>query len=303
MKHCPNCRTRYTDDTLRFCLQDGTPLAADSEQLPPTAAFGETETETVISPRQVERLPVDAPENYATNRLQNPEIVYAPTETAAPPRKSRTLPIVLLTAFVTLLLLGAGGIGAWLYLRNNQNEVAKNSAVVNQSTNANSNSKANAKISPSPTATPKNQENANAANAVETPTPVAVNIAQVKKEVSGRVNSWIDLTESRDINEYMNLYAGTVDYYNKSSVSAATIRNDKQRAFESFDSIQMNISNLIVTPDATGERATAVFDKEWVFEGEEKYSAGKVQSQLQLKKINNQWLIVGERDLKVYYTE
>ncbi len=303
MKHCPNCQTRYTDDTLRFCLQDGTPLVADAEQLPPTVAFGEAETETVISPRQVERLPVDAPQNYQTNRLQNPEIVHAPTETAAAPRKSKTLPIVLATAFVTLLLLGAGGIGAWLYLRNNQNEVAKNSAVVNQSTNANANAKANAKVSPSPTATPKNQENVNAANALETPTPVAVNVAQVKKDVSGRVNSWIDLTESRDIDEYMNLYAGTVDYYNKSSVSAATIRNDKQRAFDSFDSIQIDISNLNVTPDATGERATAVFDKEWVFEGEDKYSAGKVQSQLQLRKINNQWLIVGERDLKVYYTE
>ena len=101
MKHCPNCRTRYTDDTLRFCLQDGTPLAADAEQLPPTVAFGEAETETVISPRQVERLPVDAPQNYQTNRLQNPEIAHAPTETAALPRKSRTLPVILLTAFVT----------------------------------------------------------------------------------------------------------------------------------------------------------------------------------------------------------
>lgn len=302
MKHCPNCQTRYTDDTLRFCLQDGMPLVADSEVSQPTVAFGEAETETVISPRKVERLPIDVPENYATNRLQNSEIVYAPTEAAAPPRKSRTLPIVLATAFVTLLLLGAGGIGAWLYLRNNQNEVAKNSAV-NQTANTNSNSKPNAKNSPSPTATPKNQENANAANAAASPTPVAVNVAQVKKDVSGRINSWIDLTESRDIDEYMNLYAGTVDYYSKSSVSAATIRNDKQRAFDSFDSIQINISNLNITPDATGERATAVFDKEWVFEGEEKYSAGKVQSQLQLKKINNQWLIVGERDLKVYYTE
>jgi len=299
MKHCPNCQTRYTDDTLRFCLQDGTPLADDSEEMPPTVAFGETETETVISPRQVERLPVDAP-----NWEQSRETGVSPTQTG-PPRKSKTLPIVLLTAFVTLLLLGAGGIGAWLYLRNqrnNQNEIAKNSAANSQIANTNSNLKANAKNSPSPTATPKNQDNSNA-NAVETPTPVAVNVAQVKKEVSGRINSWIDLTESRNINEYMNLYAGTVDYYNKSNVSAAAIRNDKQRAFNSFDSIEMNISNLSVTPDATGERATAVFDKEWVFQGEEKYSAGKVQSQLQLRKINNQWLIVGERDLKVYYTE
>ncbi len=80
----------------------------------------------------------------------------------------------------------------------------------------------------------------------------------------------------------MNLYAGTVDYYNRKGIGAGSIRSDKQRAFNDFDSIEMNISNLSITPDASGERATAVFDKEWVFEGEEKYSAGKVQSQLQL---------------------
>jgi hypothetical protein len=65
----------------------------------------------------------------------------------------------------------------------------------------------------------------------------------------------------------------------------------------------MNISNLSVTPDATGERATAVFDKEWVFDGAEKSSSGKVKSELQMRKINGEWKITSERDLKVYYIE
>jgi len=300
MKYCPNCQTRYTDDTLKFCLQDGTPLADDSEEILPTVAFDETET--VFPPRQVEPLPVNLPETSASNWEQSRETPVSPTQ-ISPPRKSKTFLIVLLTAFATLLLLGAGGIGAWLYLRKNQNEIAKNTASNNQVVNNNSNPKSNVKNSPSPTATTKNQLDANAANAVESPAPVAVDVAQVKKEVSGRINSWIALTESRNINEYMNLYAGTVDYYNGKGIGAGSIRSDKQRAFNDFDSIEMNISNLSITPDASGERATAVFDKEWVFEGEEKYSAGKVQSQLQLRKINGQWLITGERDLKVYYTE
>ncbi len=58
-----------------------------------------------------------------------------------------------------------------------------------------------------------------------------------------------------------------------------------------------------VTPDASGEKATAVFDKEWNFEGAEKYSAGKVQQQLTLGKIGGRWLITGEKDLKTYYVE
>lgn len=300
MKYCPNCQTRYTDDTLKFCLQDGTPLAADSEDSLPTVAFDEAET--VVTPKQVERLPVDTPEAYAQNLEQSRETRVSPVQTA-PPRKSGTLPVVLLTALATLLL-GAAGIAAWLYLRNNRNEVAGNTVSNNQVVNSNSNTKSNAKNSPSLTATPKNQLDANAVNANANSTPFpAIDTGQVKKEISSRIDSWIDLTESRNINDYMNHYATTVDYYNKRDVSAAYIRGDKQRAFSDFDSIDMDISNLSVTPDASGERATAVFDKEWVFEGEEKYSAGKVQTQLQLRKINGQWLITGERDLKVYYTE
>lgn len=277
------------------------PLAADSEEAVPTVAFGETET--VVTPKQVEPLPGNPAETPAPNWEQSQVTRVSPVQTA-PPRKSKTLLVVLLTAFVTLLLLGAGGIGAWLYLKNNQNEIAANTVSNNQVINANSDTKANAKNSPSPTATPKNQLDANAANANTSLTPLpAIDAGQVKKEVSNSINSWIALTESRNINDYMNLYAGTVDYYNKRDASAAFVRSDKQRAFNDFDSIEIKVSNLTVTPEAGGERAVAVFDKEWVFEGEEKYSAGKVQTQLQLRKIKGQWLITGERDLKVYYTE
>src|SRR2546422_9221956 len=46
MKRCPKCNRRYDDDSLKFCLEDGSPLAAptrDSEPpptefLPPRAA-------------------------------------------------------------------------------------------------------------------------------------------------------------------------------------------------------------------------------------------------------------------------
>jgi hypothetical protein len=100
----------------------------------------------------------------------------------------------------------------------------------------------------------------------------------------------------------MSHYAATVDYYNKRGASVGSVRADKQRAFTTYDSIRITLSNMTVTPDASGDGATAVFDKEWVFEGV-KYSAGKVQTQLKLKKVNGQWLISGERDLKVYYTE
>ena len=64
--------------------------------------------------------------------------------------------------------------------------------------------------------------------------------------------------------------------------------------------MQVNISNLKVTPAASGNRATAVFDKSWRFENDSTTSEGKVQQQLTLEKLGENWVIVGEKDLKTY---
>ena len=32
MKYCPACSSQYSDDTLSFCLQDGTPLEGGAKQ-------------------------------------------------------------------------------------------------------------------------------------------------------------------------------------------------------------------------------------------------------------------------------
>ena len=99
----------------------------------------------------------------------------------------------------------------------------------------------------------------------------------------------------------MRKYAGTVDYYRKRGASVDFVRRDKQRAFDRFSSISVTISNMNVAVGDSGETATATFDKEWVFQGS-RTSTGKVQQQMQFRKINGEWLITGERDVKVYYT-
>jgi hypothetical protein len=100
----------------------------------------------------------------------------------------------------------------------------------------------------------------------------------------------------------MSYYADGNDYYKTRGASREFVRNDKQRAFSMFSSININISNMSVTANADGTRATAVFDKEWVFVGARR-SAGKVLSQIQFRRIDGNWLITGEKDLKVYYTQ
>jgi hypothetical protein len=169
-----------------------------------------------------------------------------------------------------------------------------NNAPQNRPANSNSanNQNANANLAkPSPSATP---------------TPQTLDAQQAKtitNDVKNVVDEWNNATENLDLEAHISQYADTVDYYKGGRVGIGTIRADKQRAYNSYDSININITNLKITPDASGEKATALFDKEWTFEGEEKYSSGKVQQQLTLNKINGRWRITGEKDLRVYYTD
>lgn len=300
MKQCPSCQTKYTDDTLKFCLQDGTPLVntANAETEMPTVAF--TDSETLVSPRQVERLdiPVEKPisqENWQPEQ-ETRVSVFEPE-----PKKSNTFLVVALTAFVTLLLFG-GAVGTWFYLKKDKTQITqnnKNKGVVNQNVIPQEN--LNKEVSPSPTIADSPSPSP---SPTSTATPVSnFNPEQVKREVSEKIDAWKKAAEAVNLNGYMNYYADTIDYYSKKGASLESVRKDKQKAFNKFYDMEINLSNLRVTPDASGMRATAVFDKQWTFEGDESYSAGKVQTQLQLQKFDGRWLITGEKDLKIYYTE
>ncbi len=299
MKYCPNCQTTYTDDSLRFCLQDGTQLAdvsgMNSEM--PTVAFDDSET--LVSrkpPQQVVRINVPETESQNWQQPEQPRIVAPPpVET----KRSKTALTVMATVLGMLLFLGIAGLGAWMLLKSRKTEVAVNvnNAPANRPLNSNS---ANIKTSnanltapaASPTATP-----------IPKPTLKPEEIKAVTNDVKEAIDEWKGSSENLDLDGNLDQYADSVDYYAGGRVNRARVRADKQRAFEQFDSINFNISNVKITPDASGEKAIAVFDKEWRFEGEQRYSAGKVQQQLTLGKIDGRWLITGEKDLKTYYIE
>lgn len=278
MKICPNCQTRYTDDSLQFCLQDGTALINDeSPASMPTVAFND-EQETIVRNRTSGGNQFET-QNYPQQQTANHE--------NAPPKSNTALAIIV--TVLAMLLIFAVGVAGWLYVRN-KNGVASNQNTQNSAQNS-------AKPSATPTTKPTAKPTATA-----TATP-NFDVEEVKAEVAKSINNWRAAAESLNLDEYMTRYAPTVDYYNKKQISAGTVRADKEKAFSTYDSMQINLSNMNVTPDATGENATAVFDKEWRFEGAEKVSEGKVQTQLQLKRINGDWKITGEKDLKVYYTK
>lgn len=298
MKICPSCQTRYTDDTLQFCLQDGTPL--DSPETPNSAQiFVSDEAETRIRSQQ-EPIHFDLRDSQTrTSRgTLPPQVVPFPAQT----EESSSILIVLLTTLITILLFG-GGIAAWFYLRNGKNEIAQNTnpSIQNRRTvNANLDANTNAAIFP----LPENSEKPNSKSKEEPISPPPnFNPEKERENVKDTIDSWKSLTESRNIAGYMRSYADRVDYYRSSNVSRESVRQDKERAFADYDSIDIDIDNLQVTFGSDGTTAIAEFDKKWEFEGEEKYSAGKVRQQLQLRKAGSRWLITGERDLRVYYIE
>jgi hypothetical protein len=284
MMICPTCNARYEDDTLKFCLEDGTPLVPGRVTEAPTVAF--REVETVVSPRG--------------DGSGQPSRDWAPDPLArsfAPrPRKSNTGLAVLLTALGMLVIFGIVGAGAWVYLNGRKGEASQNNSLtsIGTSNNGTPNSKPNTRSPPSPTANGWSNTS---------PAPAEpVNAEEVKKEVAKTIYTWKSTAESHDLDSYMGNYAETVDYYRKKGASRSVVRADKQRAFDRFDTLGSDISNMDITVAPSGNEATALFDKEWEFEGETR-SKGKVRQEMQFKKVNGEWLITAEKDIKVYYTE
>lgn len=283
MKTCPACNTQYSDDTLLFCLQDGTPLSGSGDT--PTVVLSETETVARGSGTQ----------------WQPSQVTHVAT--ARPRAKgSNTTIAVILTVVGMLVLFSFVGIGAWIFFKNSNGPIVTNTNIAN---NANFPGGTNVIRTPTPgsTNTPavSNNDQRPPVHAGTPTTPPSFNEEQERGEVSQRVERWRSGLESRDLNGYMDNYAPTVDYFRRRGASASTVRADKARAFALYSTMRVNVSNMAVTVGPSGETATAAFDKEWTFSGRDT-SSGKVRSQLEFRKINGRWLITAERDLRVYYT-
>lgn len=300
MKICPACKTQYSDDTLSFCLQDGTPLAADFDIETPTVTLGEVETAAVQR-----GVPLNVPIDPGSAAWQPSQVTHVAT---LRPKAQRPVALiaVALTAAGMLLLFGLVGIGAWIFLKDPGKPGLQN---VNNSTivpGGGLNNGASPMPQQTPFATPvstRSMASPGPQNTPEIVTPPSNSGdgEPTRSEVSQRVYTWKSMLESRNFNGYMGNYADTVDYYNRRNASVGSVRADKARAFSLYNSMRVNVSNMSVSVGPNGDTATVVFDKEWSFSGRDT-SSGKVRSQLGFRNINGRWLITSEKDLKVYYT-
>lgn len=104
MKQCPQCRTTYTDDTLKFCLADGALLSEIGEEV------------TAVRPGV--RVDIEPPRTVAVPGAQ--------------PQKKSGFPVVKVVIALLVLgflgLLAAGGAGVLFYMNSSGNSrtVAQN---------------------------------------------------------------------------------------------------------------------------------------------------------------------------------
>jgi hypothetical protein len=125
MKHCPTCGSSYTDDTLLYCLQDGATLQSDTKNPLSMLAtlrddsFDEERT-AAASHSSAPTVEISGSDDAATNLYQEarpttPAAGGASSSQAAP-QQSHTR-VIVASVVATILVLGLGGTGAWLFFR------------------------------------------------------------------------------------------------------------------------------------------------------------------------------------------
>lgn len=266
MKVCPKCSSSYTDETLNFCLADGSPLVEANVSTEKNWHEAETLSDNPFS--------ASSNQHRTDPNSRSPEtllMTQAPTETfQIESKKSKKGIFVALAGIIILSIIG----GFWWW--NLQSSSKNTSAASNNQTSSNEPKKTIVQLSPA-------QD------------------MQVKKEVTDFIESWRKTNEERDIEKHTAHYAETLDhFYKDSDVNRNKVRASRQQAYDLFPSMNLQVDKLKVTPESETE-ATAVFDKSWTFKNEKKTTTGSVQQEMRVAKKSGKWLIVGEKDLNVYF--
>jgi serine/threonine protein kinase len=197
---------------------------------------------------------------------------------------------VALTILVTLVLVALGGFGfRTLFATRGEADSVNQTLTATQSP-----SLAGPTVAPSP----------RVAHSLPTSTPPpVVNTPFLTSEVNAVLDSWAGAARAHNLDFQMTHYSNVVSpYFGRRSIAKAQIRADRSVAYRRYSRLDIELSNINVVVNSSGTQATATFDKRFTFSGEAKSFSGMVNTRLWLAKFGFQWLITGEKDLKVYYT-
>jgi len=145
-------------------------------------------------------------------------------------------------------------------------------------------------ISPTPLETPTPR-----------PTPQVTDAATARREVSSALEGWRRTMINPDVDAHMGYYAGVLHtYYNAKNVAVSRVRDNVARAFSGYSTFDVQVTNLQIEIDPSGQKAVATFDKTFVFSRSDKRYAGSGLNRFWFEKMGDRWLITGEKDLKTY---
>jgi hypothetical protein len=225
MKRCPTCNRTYTDPSLNFCLDDGTPLASD-------APSGADPNATIRYPA-----PRDTSEPPPTEIYHPESVAVTPRQTVPPPpspqqwspmppptpaRKSNALWWIL-GGFAVVLIVGVGLIVLViaLSLSSNPNNSNFNANTRNENRNSNVTTNANANV---------NTTNANTNANTSLPASLTDDFSQQKWNVAtseyGR--SWYQDGEyhmTSKENTFVVMYAPSDEYNTENATVKVTARS------------------------------------------------------------------------------
>lgn len=159
MKRCPTCDRTYTDPSLNFCLEDGTPLAPDAPAFDPNATIRYPSARDTAEPPPTEiyrpEPAVTAPPRTAPPPRPAPPPPppppqqWTPPPTAAPPRKKSNAIWWILGGLLVCIIAGVGLVAVLVAISLSSNTNNSNANVRNENRNANvtTNANANANVS------------------------------------------------------------------------------------------------------------------------------------------------------------
>lgn len=157
MKRCPTCDRTYTDPSLNFCLEDGTPLTPDAPAFDPNATVrypsardtGEPPPTEIYRPEPAVTAPTARrPAPTPPPPPAPPPQQWTPGPTAAPPRKKSNAIWWILGGFTALVIVGVGLVVMLIALASlSTNTNNSNANVRNDNRNANVTTNANANVS------------------------------------------------------------------------------------------------------------------------------------------------------------
>ena len=170
MKTCPMCKSVYADNSLNFCLNDGTMLFEGDSSLP-TVAFSNLPTNASDAeiPTQITRLPDLSASQPPPDRFFSPPFQFIPQISAAtePTGRSYKYPLIIVGTLIFGVIGGlliAVGLGKWtsgnnsvtntnstIYGLSNSNTASN----INTASNTNSNVVKNANVEVEKTPVPE----------------------------------------------------------------------------------------------------------------------------------------------------